>query len=73
MTTQFNGHTVSKEAVEQFEKKDEELSVPEGAPRPVLIIVMVCPKLHDLRDSANIYRVLHPGEYSSTSHVTEVP
>lgn len=32
---------VSNGAIEAFEKNDVELSVPEGAPRPVLIIVMV--------------------------------
>ncbi|KAK4687454.1 gluconokinase, partial [Tremellales sp. Uapishka_1] len=31
---------VSAHAIEEFEKNDVELSVPEGAPRPVLIIVM---------------------------------
>jgi hypothetical protein len=29
-------------AVEEFEKKDVELTVPPGEPRPVLLVVMVC-------------------------------
>ena len=34
---------LSNGAIEAFEKNDVELSVPEGAPKPVLIIVMVSP------------------------------
>lgn len=41
MSTEIGGHKVSETALDEFKKKDVELSVPEGAPRPVLVIVMV--------------------------------
>lgn len=41
MTTEIGGHKVSETALDEFKRKDVELSVPEGAPRPVLVIVMV--------------------------------
>lgn len=41
MSGSIAGHNVSSDVLEQFEKKDVELTVPKGAPRPVLVIVMV--------------------------------
>jgi hypothetical protein len=48
MSAVIAGHKVSDQALNDFEKKDVELSVPEGAPRPILVIVMVC--IQRLRD-----------------------
>lgn len=38
---QISGHNVSQKTADDFKAKDVELTVPPGAPRPVLIIVMV--------------------------------
>lgn len=50
MTTQVEGHTVSKETAEKYTKvRDQEIEKAEGSPRPVLIIVMV--------SSGRLYRI----------------
>jgi carbamate kinase len=44
MTTKVEGHEVSKETAEKYRNvRDQEVEKPQGAPRPVLIIVMVSP------------------------------